>query len=178
MAMTNVFTGSNGALMIMKDGTDAEQIDADSILGQKAYDMAEIGRVTDIEVHVQTNLEEFHEIGQRHARSLHPGNIHISGRIGRAYVNGALLYLLLGRGASPNKKNEPYVQPTLAMNVILQDAALSKNRAILNVYGMKFQDWSQAMPEDDFVMENVTFKALSINVQDEEDSKVVPLEFK
>ena len=48
--------------------------------------------------HVDTDLEGFHEVGRRHAVSLNPGNIHISGKVGRAYINGALLFLLQAAG--------------------------------------------------------------------------------
>jgi hypothetical protein len=34
--------------------------------------------------------------------------------------------------------------------------------------GVKLQNWSYSLPEEDFVMENVTFKALTIRVIDRE----------
>jgi hypothetical protein len=121
-----------------------------------------------VEVCIQTDLEEFHEIGRRHATSLHPGNIHISGRVGRAYINGALLFLLMGRGAAPTQIAEPYVQPVFSMRVALNDPAVPGNTAALELKGVKFQNWGFAMPEDDFVMENLNFKALTISVVDQE----------
>src|SRR5262245_10995963 len=108
MAMTNVFTGSNGTLTLAFEDTPEGQ-DAQAIID--TYQVQTVGRVTGVEVCVQTDLEEFHEIGRRHPTSLHPGNIHISGKIHRAHINGALLSLLLGRGAAPNNIAEPYVQP-------------------------------------------------------------------
>lgn len=168
MAMTNVYTGANGILLISSDGTTTEKADTDALLGDQMYGLFEVGRVTDIEVCVKTQLSEYHEIGRRHATSLHPGNIHISGRVGRAYINGALLFLLLGRGANPNNINEPYVQPTLMLQVVLQDPAVPETRSVLTVEGVKFENWAFTLPEDDFVMDNVTFKALRARVQDEE----------
>lgn len=175
MAMTNVFTGASGTLILASAGGEPEREDAKVI--NDAYDITEVGRVTDVEVYVQTDLEEFHEIGRRHAASLHYGNIHISGKIGRAYINGALLWLLLGRGATPNVTTEPYVQPTFFMILVLNDPAVPGNRAILNLDGVKFQNWSYRLPEDDVVMEDITFKALRINVQDEEEGTVKAPEF-
>lgn len=165
MAMTNVYTGSNGTLSLAFEDTPEGQ-DANAVID--LYQVQTVGRVTGVEVYVQTDLEEFHEIGRRHATSLHPGNIHISGKFVRAHINGALLFLLLGRGASPNNIAEPYVQPVFNMVVNLTDPAVPGNSAALELKGVKLQNWGYAMPEEDFVMENVTFKALSISVRDSE----------
>jgi len=171
MAMTNVYTGANGTLLFSSDKTNKpEGADADAIIGQAMYNLFDVGRVTGVEVHVNTNLQGYYEIGRRHPVSLHPENIHISGKINRAYINGALLFLLLGRGANPTHIDEPYVEPTLVMQLLLQDQAVPSTRCVLTLNGVKFENWAFSIPEDDFVMENVTFKALSINVQDEEAS--------
>jgi len=34
------------------------------------------------------------------------------------------------------------------------------------LHGVKFENWAFSLPEDDFVMENVTFKALFLEVDD------------
>lgn len=171
--LTDVYTGANGALLFIAPN-DPEGADATSIIDLEAFSLSVVGRVTNVEIRVDTDLEEFHEIGRRHATSLHPGNIHIHGKIGRAYVNGALLYLLLGRGASPNNVAEPYVQPAFAMNVVLQTPAAPGHRSVIDLYGVKLENWAFTMPEDDFVMESVHFKALRINVRDEAGSVQVP----
>src|ERR671933_165344 len=103
MAMTNVYTGANGVLAFFAE-SGPEGADGDAI--QQLYAGAEVGRVTDVEVHVQTHLSTYHEIGLRHPTSLHAGNINISGKIGRAYINGALIILLIGSGANPNNISE------------------------------------------------------------------------
>ncbi len=166
MAISDIYTGANGTLQFV-------ELDTPEGAGGKAvmdgYSLTAVGRVTGVEIHVDTDLEEFHEIGRRHASSLHPGNIHIRGKVDRAYVNGALLYLLLGRGASPETQAEPYVQPELAMNVALDDPADPTVRSIVDLYGVKFENWAFSLPEDDFVMENATFKALRVNVREEGD---------
>lgn len=158
--MTNVFTGSNGTL-VLGDADTPEGRDAAAVLD--FYEARTVARVTGVEIQVRTDLQEYHEIGRRHATSLHPGDIHVSGRFTRAHVNGALLYLLLGRGASPNTAPEPYVQPTFILNVQLNDPAEPAHGQIVSLLGVKLQDWGFVMPEEDFVMENVTFRALSIS---------------
>jgi hypothetical protein len=167
MALTDVYTGANGTLLVIA-GTDPEGADATAIMNLPAFSLTEVGRVTGVELRVDTDLEEFHQIGQRHAVSLLPGNIHISGTIDRAYVNGALLYLLLGRGASPNAVAEPYVQPAFAMNLVLQNPAAPGHRNVLDITGVKVENWALGLPQDDFVMEKVRFRALRIDVRDEE----------
>ncbi|WP_374686992.1 hypothetical protein [Promineifilum sp.] len=165
MALTNVYTGANGTLTLAFEDTPEGQ-DAKSVID--LYQVTTVGRVANVEVCIQTDLEEFHEIGRRHATSLHPGNIHISGRVGRAYVNGALLFLLMGRGGAPTQIAEPYVQPVFSMRIALNDPAVPGNTVSLELKGVKFQNWAYAMPEDDFVMENLSFKALNISVVDQE----------
>lgn len=104
MAMTNVFTGANGALTLADEDTP-EGRDAKAVLD--TYETRTVGRVTGVRIQVQTDLEEFHEVGRRHPTSLHPGNIHISGTVDRAYINGALLFLLQGRGSAPPASPNP-----------------------------------------------------------------------
>jgi hypothetical protein len=170
MALTNVFTGSNGTLTLANDSTP-EGNDSKAIMD--VYTMQTVGRVTAVEIYVQTDLEEFHEIGSRQPISLNPGNIHISGKVGRAYVNGALLFLLLGRAANTTNLPEPHVQPAFNMVVQMSDAASPPNSAVLELQGVKFQNWAYLMPENDFVMENVTFKALAIRVADKEAGSAI-----
>lgn len=166
MAMTNVFTGANGTLTLAVEDTP-EGKDAKAVTD--TYELLTVGRVTGIEVRVDTDLEEFHEVGRRHPTSLHPGNIRISGKVDRAYVNGALVFLLLGRGAASTSVAEPYVQPTFNMTVALNDKAVPGNTASLELKGVKFRNWAYSMPEDDFVVENAAFKALALSVVDQSD---------
>lgn len=155
--MTHVYTGATGFLSL-GTGEGPSAADADAII--QFYEVNSVARVTGVEVHVRTDLQEYHEIGRRRATSLHAGNIHVSGQISRAHVNGALLYLLLGRGANPNTVPEPFVQPEFLMVLNLSDKAAPEFAQSLWISGVKLQDWSFTMPEDDFVMENVTFRAL------------------
>ena len=74
--------------------------------------------------------------------------------------------MLLGKGAQATRTKEPYVQPTFNMTVVLNDPAEPKNTASLELNGVKFVNWSFTLPEDDFVMEDASFKALTISVLD------------
>lgn len=172
MPLNDVYSGADGTLVLIAAGTDAESADTNAITDLEAFTIAEVGRVTGVEVHVDTDLREFHEVGRRHATSLHPGNIHIWGTIDRAYVNGGLLYLLLGRGASPNNVAEPYPQPALAMNLVFQNPAVPGHRNVIDVVDIKFENWAVRMPEDEFVMEKVRFRALRIDVRDQEGTEI------
>jgi hypothetical protein len=172
MPLNDVYSGADGTLVLLPSGTDAESADATAITDLEAFSIAEVGRVTGVDLHVDTDLREFHEIGLRHAASLHQGDIHIWGTIDHAYVNGALLYLLLGRGASPNNVAEPYPQPALAMNLVFQDPAVPGHRSVIDVLGIKLENWAVRMPQDDFVMEKVRFRALRIDVRDQEGTEM------
>jgi hypothetical protein len=131
------------------------------------YNMATVGRATGVEIRITTDLEAFHEIGTRLPTDLLPGNINISGRVERAHINGALVRLLMGRlgGAGQNEDNFPLeIQPQFNMILILHDPRTGNetNGTRLTVSNVRFDDWVVTVPEDDFVMENVTFKALRI----------------
>jgi len=146
MAMTNIYNGNTGTLTLAFESSP-EGNDAKAIVD--TYQLQTVGRVSGVEVCVNTELQGYYEIGRRHPTSLHPGNIHIEGSVGRAYINGALLFLLLGRGANPTALKEPYVQPTFNMTVVLNDPAVPGNSAGLELKGVKFMNWSYSLPEDD-----------------------------
>jgi len=178
MNMQDVFTGKHGVLTLTPDKKTPEGTAASTVLA--AYGDAAtstIARLSNIEVYVDTALEEFHQIGFRHAVSIHPGDIHIHGKVGRAYVNGAMLFLLQGKGATDQFKSEPYVQPAFDISLALNDPAVPTSTAIVSITGVKFATWMHTIPEDGFIMENLTFKALAINVVDKAD-KVTSVTFK
>jgi hypothetical protein len=174
MALTNIFTGADGTLDVAVAGTDTEKADFDAIT--QAYTVGTIGRVTDVEVCVKTDLEEFYEIGKRDPQTLHPGNVHISGKIGRAYINGALLYLLLGRGAKETVGTTT-IQPRFVLNLTMKDPAEPTNTLRIKVFGVRFQEWGVHLPQDDFVMEQVVFKAITIASADTEAGSDINVAF-
>lgn len=167
MALTDVFTGAHGTLTLASEDTP-EGADAKAVVD--TFAIQTVGRLTDVQVRVDTALKEFHEVGRRHPVSLSPGDICISGSVGRAYVNGALLMLLMGRGAAPSAVPEPYVQPTFTITLRLADPARPGTSLSLEIGGVKFQNWHYTLPEDDFVAENLHFKALTIRVVDRDGS--------
>lgn len=165
MSLTEVFTGAHGTLTLANEDTP-EGRDAQAVID--TWEVQTIGRLTDVELRVDTALKEFYEVGRRHPVSLSPGDIAISGTVGRAYVNGALLMLLMGRGSAPSAQSEPYVQPSFNMTLSLKDMAHPGNTVSLEIGGVKFQNWHYTLPEDDFVVENLCFKALTIRALDRE----------
>lgn len=177
MALTNVFTGAHGTLSLSVAGTDAEAAEFTPVTD--AYGSLEgVGRVTDVEVCVQTELEEFHELGKRHPVSLHPGNIHINGKIGRAYINGALVYLLMGRGASETQGGDNgHAIPRFVLTLALDDPARPGNTLKVSVFGVRFENWGLRVPQDDIILEHITFKGKSIGITDAEDSNEITVSF-
>jgi hypothetical protein len=84
----------------------------------------------------------------------------------RAHINGALLKLLLGGGATSPPPADGIVQPAFNMVINLKSSAAPKNTSKVILFGVRFDSWAFTLPEDDFVMESVTFKALRIGSEE------------
>jgi len=52
--------------------------------------------------------------------------------------------------------------------VSVNDPAAPDTTSVLTIHGVKLENWVYSLPEDDFVMESVTFKGLFISVEDTE----------
>jgi len=167
MANTNVFRGSDATLTLAPTDTGLPEGEAANEVIE-FYQLSPVGRATGVEVYVETELEAYHEIGRRHPAQLRPGNINVSGRIERAYINGALLRLLLGAGAVTERVAEPYPQPSFNIQLRVEDPATPGTTSTITVHGVKLENWAYDLPEDDFIMESVTFKGLFISVEDAE----------
>ena len=89
MPNTSVFTGLDGAIMRRRREPVAEGDAAKAV--NDTYSLTPIGRATGVSVEVTSTMRPFHELGQRYATELRPGNVNVSGTIGRAHINGALL---------------------------------------------------------------------------------------
>lgn len=162
MANTNVFRGSDGALVLAVDaGVEGDQ--AQAIIDE--YSLTPVGRVTNVEVQVSSELKPFHELGQRYPTELRPGNVNITGSIERAAINGALLKLLLGEAAR-SRPAGTFVSPAFNLDLRLENPARPGTSSAVTLHGVKIQNWSYGIPEDDFVMERVDFRALWISVED------------
>ncbi|MEM8960462.1 MAG: hypothetical protein AAGD38_03205 [Acidobacteriota bacterium] len=159
----NVYTGMDGAITVAvesgPEGDAAKAVD-------DTYSLNPIGRATGVTVNVHSEMRPFHEIGQRYATELRPGNVNVSGTIGRAYINGALLKLMLGEGAGGSRPQGAFVSPTFNLSLRLANPALPDASATVTVHGVKLDSWSFAIPEDDFVLESTSFKALWISAED------------
>ena len=164
MANTNVFRGSDGALVLAVDtGVEGEQ--AQAIIDE--YNLTPVGRVTNVEVQVSSELKPFHELGQRYPTELRPGNVNITGSIERAAINGALHKLLLGEAASSRPAGS-FVSPAFNLDLRLENPSRPGTTSAVTLHGVKIQNWSYGIPEDDFVMERADFRALWISVEDTE----------
>jgi hypothetical protein len=164
---TNVFTGMDGAITVAVDDAQSVEGSAASAVAT-AFALAPIGRATDVTVQVTSVMRHFHEIGQRYATELRPGNVEVSGTIGRAHVNGALLRLMLGDAAAGTRPAGAFPTPTFNLSLVLENPAKPGLRSSLTVHGVKLDGWSYRVPEDDFTLEQVSFKALWIAVEDAE----------
>jgi hypothetical protein len=160
---THVFTGLDGSISLAA-AQDAEGNAAKPVI--TAYQLAPVGRATGVTVQVSSDIRPFHEIGKRYASELRPGNVDVTGSIGRAYINGALLSLMLGKGAATPEPAGSFLSPAFNLTLHLSSLAFPDNSSVVTIYNLLFDTWSLAFPEDDFVMENATFKALWIAVVD------------
>ncbi len=167
MANTNVFRGSDATISFSPTEVELPEGEAANTVIE-FHEISTVGRATEVEVFINTELEEFHEVGRRHPAQLRPGNIHINGRMKRAFINGALVQLLLGRGAQTEREAEPYAQPSFILQFQVEDPAHPGTRSVLSVHGVKMQNWAFNLPEDDFVMEEVSFKGMFITIGDAE----------
>jgi hypothetical protein len=159
---TDIYTGADGAI-VLSSPQNTEGKAAQGVLDQ--YELATVGRVQNVRVEVSTDVRAYHEIGQRYATQLRPGNVTVRGTIGRAYVNGAMIGLLLGeaRGARPAAA---WVQPAFNITVRLANAA-SGSTNTLTLHDVKLENWVYTLPEDEFVMEQVGFQALFLTITEE-----------
>ena len=96
----DVFRAIDAVLVLGVDDTSTpEGQAADALVSQ--YDLSNIvGRLTNVSVSVSSDVRPFFEIGRRYPTHLRSGTVQVSGSAERAHVNGALLRLLLGDGAT------------------------------------------------------------------------------
>jgi hypothetical protein len=163
MPNTHVFTGMDGAISLATEqGPEGEA--AKTV--NETYGLTPIGRATGVSIAVVSEMKPFHELGQRYATELRPGNVNISGCMDRAHVNGALLKLMLGEGAGTTRPAGAFVSPSFNLSIRMENAAVPGNHSTLTVHGVRLDGWTFDLPEDEFILEKVTFKALWISVED------------
>ncbi len=161
MAST-VYRGSDGTISVaVEAGLEGDKAKAVN----DAYALTPIGRVTGVTVRVTNDVKPFHELGQRFATELRPGNLNVYGSIDRAYINGALLKLMLG-DAADSRPATSFVSPSFNLSVRLENPSLPGTTSTVTVMGVKLEEWLYTLPEDDFAMERVNFRALWVKVED------------
>jgi hypothetical protein len=161
---THVYTGADGSISLSPDGDGSEGAAAATAIAAGALE--QVGRVTGVTVEISSAIRPFHEIGQRYATELRSGNVSVRGRFDRAYLNGALMSLLLGE-ASTQRPRQSWAQPSFIITLLSENAARPGTRSAITLHGVKIEQWNISMPEDDFVMEGATFQALFATVVDE-----------
>jgi|tagenome__1003787_1003787.scaffolds.fasta_scaffold19609493_1 hypothetical protein len=165
MPNTNVYTGMDGAITIAVDDPATPEGQAANSVAT-TFALTPVGRATDVTVQVTSAMRAFHEIGQRYATELRPGNVNVTGTIGRAYINGALLQLMLGEGGAGTRPAGAFVSPTFNLSLVLENPARPGQSATVTVHQVKLDGWKLNVDEDDFTLENVTFRALWIGTAD------------
>ncbi len=163
MANTSVYTGADGSIAL-STASDAEGSAAQGVID--ANDLMVVGRAQGVSVEVSSEVRAFHEIGQRYASELRPGNVSVRGTIKRAYINGALLKLLLGEAADGRPRSS-WAQPAFNITLMAENPAMPGVRSTITLHGVKLDQWNYTMPEDDFIMESASFQALFVTVGDE-----------
>jgi hypothetical protein len=163
MPNTSVFTGADGSITLsVPQGLEGES--AQEVLD--TFEMINVGRVQNVKVEVHSEVRPFNEIGQRYATQLRPGNVNIRGTIGRAYINGAMLRLLLGEAAD-TRPAASWAQPSFNITLLAQNAAAPDVNNTVTIHDAKIDSWVGDWPEDDFLMESINFQALYLTVADE-----------
>ena len=128
----NVYRGSDGTISLAVE-TGPEGDLAAAINDE--YGLTPVGRVTGVTVNVESDVEPFHELGQRFATELRPGNINVKGTIRRAHVNGALLKLMLGEAAS-SRPAATFSSPSFNLNLRLENPSIPGNTSTVTVMGV------------------------------------------
>jgi len=164
MANSNVYRGSDGSISISVD-SGAEGDSAQAVIDN--YSLTPVGRVVGVSVNVESDLKPFHELGQRYAAELRPGNVNVSGVIERPFINGALLKMFLGDAATARPAGT-FISPSFNLSLRMENPAIAGASSSVTLYGVKLENWSFDIPEDDFVMEKVGFQALWAGVEDVE----------
>jgi hypothetical protein len=162
MPNVNVLRGSDATLTLAVDDTSTGEGGlADGLINEYEFSSI-VGRLQQVQVKVENDVQPYYELGKRFATELRPGNINISGSAERAHINGALLRLLLGDGATGPPPPGGMVQPAFNMVITMENPARPGNSSKIVLHGVKFDSWNFNLPEDEFVMESVKFRALRI----------------
>lgn len=159
---TNTFFGTDGTLVV----SDPTGLDG-AVFADYFGESGVVGRVRGVTVYATTEIKAHYEIGSRAPKELRAGNLSIGGSVERAYINGALLRLMLGQYAE-SEEGSGFLIPSFNMKLILDNMlpAGDPGNSIVNVFGVIFDSWQVHLPEDDFMLERLSFKARRIAITD------------
>jgi hypothetical protein len=162
----DVYRAIDASLVLsVDDASSPEGAAADALVSE--YDFSNVvGRLQTVMLTVSNDLQPFYEIGRRYPTHLRPGRIFVSGTAERAHVNGALLRLLLGEGAVSPPGAPNFTQPSFNMIFSLSDPARPEQFSKVAVFGVKFDNWTYKIPTEEFVMEEVAFKAIRLAIEE------------
>ncbi len=76
-----------------------------------------------------------------------------------------MLKLLLGE-ASTSRPALSWAQPSFNITMMVENAANPDVNNNVTLHGVKLDSWNYNMPEDDFLMESISFQALYMTVAD------------
>ena len=145
----------------VEDTSTPEGQAADAMVSQ--YDLSNVvGRLTNVAISVSSDVQPFYEIGSRYPTHLRPGVVRVTGTAERAHVNGALVRLMLGEGATSPPSGPSFVQPSFNLISTLRDPNHPTQSTKVTLFGVKFDSWAYAIPSDSFVMESVGFQAMRV----------------
>jgi hypothetical protein len=161
---SHTFFGTDGSLVV----SDQNGLDA-GIFTNYFGENGVVGMVSGVTVLVTTEIKAHYVVGSRAPKELRSGNIAISGSVDRAYINGAMLKLMLGKYAE-SEEAAGFVIPSFNMKLILDNLMPpgDPGNSIMNLFGVMFDSWQVALPEDDFMLEHLSFKARRVAITDNE----------
>ena len=131
-----------------------------------AYDLIAVGRVQSVRVEIRSEIKAYNELGSRYPTQLRPGNVTITGTIGRAFINGALLKLLLGDAAIEPARGE-LDAAGVQHHAARRELGATRRAEHDHAHDVKISNWVYDLPEDDVVMESADFTALFVDIADE-----------
>ncbi len=164
MLNSRTFFGTDGSL-IVSDPTGMDPAMFSKHFGETGV----VGLVVGVAVTVNTDVKAAYEIGKRAPTELRAGNISIRGSVERAYINGAMLKLMLGQYAE-GEEAAGFLIPSFSMKLILDNMSPpgDPGNRVINLFGVIFDSWQVNLPEDDFMLEKLSFQARRIAVADNE----------
>ena len=162
MINTDTYFGTDGVLTL----SDPVGLPGETFTGYFG-ESGTVGRLKNVTLQVTMAIKPFYELGSRAPKELRAGNIAIGGSVERAFINGALLKMMLGEYAE-NQESTGFLIPSFNMKLTLDNMRIDgeEGNSILAVYGVIFSSWQFDLPEDDFVLEKLHFQAHRLAVED------------